>query len=331
MPSSYPSGLDALQRVAAGDSMQSTSHSGLHNSQSDAIEAIQAVLGLNPQGGSATVAARCAALESGKASLNSSPVFTGTVEASGLAGSLLSSASPVMNGVAAAGTGVVPSRQDHVHPTDTSRAAASHAARHAADGSDPLSIAVSQVDGLATDLTRGPSGVAVGRWSNQLCGASSYSQTGLTDNSGRMVVWPTWNPLAMTISDLTIRVMSATGATGVARMGFYAMDGVHGVPGTLIADCGTVATTSSGIKSITGLSAVLPAGRIGVAIAFQDVASQGSYQGAYGVSCWGSYEDGTQTNWAYVQSGVTGALPATMTPAAYAAYTLPFLLIKRSA
>ena len=122
MPSSYPSGLDALQRVAAGDSMQSTSHSGLHNSQSDAIEAIQTVLGLSPQGASATVGARCAALESGKASLSGSVSFGGTVGGTGLSGSLLSSASPVMNGTASAGTAVVPSRQDHVHPTDTSRA-----------------------------------------------------------------------------------------------------------------------------------------------------------------------------------------------------------------
>lgn len=217
MPSSYPSGLDALQRVAAGDSMQSTSHSGLHNSQSDAIEAIQTVLGLSPQGGSATVGARCAALESdvtglvsdlagkaasvhshaqsdvtgldtalsGKASTthasthapagsdpltvaqsqvtglpadlaarvtgpasstdNTLPRFDlatgkvlqgsgvtvddsnnisglGTVAGTGLAGSLLSSASPVMDGTASAGTGTVPSRQDHVHPSDTSKA-----------------------------------------------------------------------------------------------------------------------------------------------------------------------------------------------------------------
>ena len=127
MPSSYPSGLDALQRVAAGDSMQSTSHSGLHNSQSDAIEAIQTVLGLSPQGGSATVGARCAALESGKASLSGSVSFGGTVGGTGLSGSLLSSASPVMNGTASAGTAVVPSRQDHVHPSDTSRAALSGA------------------------------------------------------------------------------------------------------------------------------------------------------------------------------------------------------------
>ena len=49
-------------------------------------------------------------------------VATGTVSGSGLAGSLLSSVNPVINGTAAPGTSAIPSRQDHVHPTDTSRA-----------------------------------------------------------------------------------------------------------------------------------------------------------------------------------------------------------------
>lgn len=48
-----------------------------------------------------------------------------TVSASGLAGSLLSSANPIIDGTAAPGTSAIPSRQDHVHPTDTSRAALS--------------------------------------------------------------------------------------------------------------------------------------------------------------------------------------------------------------
>lgn len=47
---------------------------------------------------------------------------TSTISASGLAGSLLSSATPLINGTAAAGTSAIPSRQDHVHPTDTTRA-----------------------------------------------------------------------------------------------------------------------------------------------------------------------------------------------------------------
>ncbi len=127
MATSYPTGLDSLTNPTAGDSMQSLSHAGQHANANDAIEAIQAVLGLSPQGGSASVGARCAALESGKASLSGSVSFGGTVGGTGLSGSLLSSASPVMNGAASAGTAVVPSRQDHVHPSDTSRAALSGA------------------------------------------------------------------------------------------------------------------------------------------------------------------------------------------------------------
>ena len=122
MASSYPSGLDALTNPLPGDSTVTVSHAAQHGNANDAIEAIQAVLGLNPQGASASVGARCAALESGKASLSGSVSFGGTVGGAGLSGSLLSSASPVMNGSASAGTGVVPSRQDHVHPSDTSRA-----------------------------------------------------------------------------------------------------------------------------------------------------------------------------------------------------------------
>jgi hypothetical protein len=43
--------------------------------------------------------------------------LTSTIAASGLAGSLLSSANPVALGTAGPGTGTIPSRQDHVHPT----------------------------------------------------------------------------------------------------------------------------------------------------------------------------------------------------------------------
>lgn len=50
------------------------------------------------------------------------PVTTGTGGA--LQAAAWSTTAPVMNGTASVGTSVVPSRSDHVHPTDTSRAAA---------------------------------------------------------------------------------------------------------------------------------------------------------------------------------------------------------------
>ena len=58
MASSYPGGLDAFSNPAASDALDSVSvpHHTQHANANDAIEAIQAALGLNPQGGSATVA-----------------------------------------------------------------------------------------------------------------------------------------------------------------------------------------------------------------------------------------------------------------------------------
>ena len=74
--------------------------------------------------------------------------FSSTISASGLAGSLLSSASPVVNGTAAAGTSAIPSRQDHVHPTDTSRAATANPSI-----STSLSVSGASLGGTATNET----------------------------------------------------------------------------------------------------------------------------------------------------------------------------------
>ena len=78
MASSYPSGLDSLTDPLPGDSTVTVSHAAQHGNANDAIEAIQSTLGVNPQGASASVAARCAALESGKAAL-SGATFSGAV------------------------------------------------------------------------------------------------------------------------------------------------------------------------------------------------------------------------------------------------------------
>jgi hypothetical protein len=48
--------------------------------------------------------------------------ITGTLAATSLAGSLLSSATPLVDGTAAAGNSAIPARDNHVHPTDTTRA-----------------------------------------------------------------------------------------------------------------------------------------------------------------------------------------------------------------
>ena len=62
MASSYPGAVDALVRPDGTDPL-SDGHAALHNATSDAVEAVQTELGVNPSGSAATVAARLTAAE----------------------------------------------------------------------------------------------------------------------------------------------------------------------------------------------------------------------------------------------------------------------------
>lgn len=60
---------------------------------------------------------------------------------------------PLINGTAAAGTSVTGSRSDHVHPTDTSRAAAATLTAHTGNTSNPHSVTAAQVGLGSVDNT----------------------------------------------------------------------------------------------------------------------------------------------------------------------------------
>lgn len=64
MPSAYPSALDSLSTSSANSTPAADTHPALHNDANAAINAVQSTLGTNPQGGSASVSARLAAIES---------------------------------------------------------------------------------------------------------------------------------------------------------------------------------------------------------------------------------------------------------------------------
>ena len=65
MPSSYPAGLDSLANPAASDTLDSLTvpHAEQHDKANDAIEAIQAALGTNPQGVATNVRSRLDGVE----------------------------------------------------------------------------------------------------------------------------------------------------------------------------------------------------------------------------------------------------------------------------
>ncbi len=83
MASSYPGALDALTNPTATDTMDSVTvpHATQHANANDAIEAVQAELGTDPAGASATVKARLDTLDTTVAAKApaASPTFTGTV------------------------------------------------------------------------------------------------------------------------------------------------------------------------------------------------------------------------------------------------------------
>lgn len=58
MPSNYPNALDALSNPSGADRQNVVPHSAQHTNANDAIEALQATLGVLPQGSELTVAAR---------------------------------------------------------------------------------------------------------------------------------------------------------------------------------------------------------------------------------------------------------------------------------
>lgn len=64
MPSNYPSALDTFDTVSNGTALEDT-HPAAHNAVQEAVVAIQTELGTNPSAGSATVAVRLDAIESG--------------------------------------------------------------------------------------------------------------------------------------------------------------------------------------------------------------------------------------------------------------------------
>ncbi len=89
MASSYPSSADALSNPASGDAL-STGHAAQHANANDAIEAIEATLGLNPQGGSATVKARFDAIEA-NSWVTSARIADGTITGTDIASGTVTS------------------------------------------------------------------------------------------------------------------------------------------------------------------------------------------------------------------------------------------------
>lgn len=142
-----------------------------------------------------------------------------------------------------------------------------------------------------------------------------------------------WNPHEQTISDLAIYVSAAAPAGGLLRLGLYSPHANGYQPGALIVDAGTVDSTTTGGKVVTGLSAVVPEGLIFLATGVQGTGTGAcSVYGGPGVLLSTSTELPSTANFNLYQAGVTGALPSTATPSGpLSGSTVTIATLKRSA
>jgi hypothetical protein len=80
MASAYPGGLDSFTNPTSTDGLDLPPHADQHADANDAIEAIQATLGVDPQGAYDTVAER---LDAGGGGGGGGPIASGSVSAAG--------------------------------------------------------------------------------------------------------------------------------------------------------------------------------------------------------------------------------------------------------
>ena len=148
----------------------------------------------------------------------------------------------------------------------------------------------------------------------------TYHTGGPSLRSTQYQAWvsPYWFPAAMTFSSVSMYINSASTAGQTHRIAFYTHNANGWSPDTLIADIGTVATDTTGLKTISSLSLSLPKGIVwGALIAQSTVATAGSCYGG------GSLFNITSTNQVPIYAGSTnqchtfasGAAPSAITTA----------------
>lgn len=193
------------------------------------------------------------------------------------------------------------------------------------DGTDPVNFAgtsgalaaMATAIGTALDGKQPVYGVLfgqqviTGRWYGTLVAAANNP----TNPQDDLCLFPFVIPKAASFDRIAVNITTAAASTTV-RLGVYAHDPATENPGALLFDAGTVDSSTTGTKEIT-ISETLAAG-----IYWFATVSQGGTPALRGSLTWQSpfptndvfVGNAANPSFALKQSGVSGALPASVTP-----------------
>lgn len=242
----YPASLDKLTDGVPADNIAATTamdnatypHDDHHRALATAVEAVEAELGTDPAGASATVKARLDALDT-------------TVDAK-VAKSLVDAAGDLLVGSAA----------------DT-------VARLAMGTASQVLRVNSGATGLEWAAAAGGSAAAIcgPTFSSGKYAGWSGSIDMRTTNEDRGFYVPMPIPRSLTVDRIGVEVTSSATGSPVVRLGIY--EDNNGVPGDLILDAGTVDASTPAFREIT-ISQALTAGMVWLFCAQQGGTSNGA-------------------------------------------------------
>lgn len=196
-------------------------------------------------------------------------------------------------------------------------------------------VTVTPTNEVYTDRSAGTSLALAG--SNYLAPAGASTLSTYAFNNGEMRMTPVWVPREVTATSLGIEVTAAGSTGAVLHFGIYSSDPVTGAPTTLLYDAGTAAATAVGIAQVTGLSVDLPAGLYWLAAVPQGapttLPSVPYVQVGNSPVAFSSFPTGTSNAvmQTWIQTGVTGALPATPAWSGPVSTTPPYTILGYSA
>lgn len=232
----YPASLDELTDGVPADGSAATTalgdatyqHDDHHRDLATAVEAIEAELGIDPAGASATVVARLDAADTTAAA----KVAKSTLTAKGSLISASAASTPVEVPVGADG---------YVPVADSSQAVGWKWA---------AASSIADMGSLGNATRYGNPGFVTGNGNTDVVYAAN-----------RVYYFPAFLLSSQTVDAFTFYCTSSPGGTVLARVGFVGAD-TNWQPSGSVTDCGTVSVSASGNKIGTFTEAVMPAGRV---------------------------------------------------------------------